>query len=83
MTVENISMASRQHRGKMSAEGPVIKSFGTFKICSHNNQTKVTITTALDTEPFPNESGSEVKVEQVNPTDGSAFLRLIPANGSE
>jgi len=76
----SISMASRQHRGKMSAQGPLIKSFGTFTISGSNDQNTITITTALDSEPFPNETGTKVKVEQVNPADETAFLRLTPVN---
>lgn len=78
-------MASHQHRGKMAAQGPAIKSFGTFRIQEFNGQCRLTISSALEPEPFPTDGGAEVQVEEVIPDDEPAFLRLTPVseNGSE
>jgi len=63
----------------MAAEGPEIKSFGTYLVSEHSGQRKLTLSKSLEHEPFPVSPGSEIKVEQVVPDeDSSAFLRLIP-----
>jgi hypothetical protein len=66
----------------MAAQGPAIKSFGTFSIQEFNGQCRLTISKALDPEPFPTEGGAEVQVEEVIPEDEPAFLRLTPVSGN-
>lgn len=73
-------MASRQFQGKMTAEGPSVKSFGTYSIRGYEDRTEITLTTDLEYEPFPSDQGTELKVEEVIPENGSPFLRLIPVN---
>jgi len=71
-------MASHEYRGMLASEGPSIKSFGTFSVTDHSGQRKLTLSKNLKPEPFPIAAGTEIKVEQVDPDDGSAYLRLIP-----
>jgi len=63
----------------MAAEGPSIKSFGSYLVQDHAGQRVLTLSKALEHEPFPVAAGSEIKVEQVVPGDDEPpFLRLIP-----
>lgn len=63
----------------MASEGPIIKSFGTYLVSEHSGQRKLTLSKALEQEPFPISPGSEIKVEQIVPSDDQpAFLRLTP-----
>jgi len=64
----------------MASEGPVIKSFGTYLVSEHGSQRKLTLSKALEQEPFPISAGSKIKVEQIVPAedDQAAFLRLTP-----
>jgi len=73
-------MASRQHRGMMAAEGPAIKSFGTFVVQDSSGQRTLTLSKALQHEPFPIETGTELKVEQIIGDDEEAYLRLTPVD---
>jgi hypothetical protein len=66
----------------MAVQGPTIKSFGTFAVFKHGDQSLLTLTKNLDNEPFPISAGSKIKVEQVVPDDDDveAYLRLIPVS---
>lgn len=66
----------------MAAQGPAIKSFGTYTVGNHSGQRRLTLTKDLEPEPFPISAGSKIKVEQVIPenTDVDAYLRLIPVS---
>jgi len=71
-------MGTAEYRGMLASDAPVIKSFGTYSVTNHGNQSKVTLSQHLKHEPFPIEAGTEIKVEQVTPDDGKPFLKLTP-----
>ncbi|WP_225334257.1 hypothetical protein [Halomicrobium urmianum] len=58
--------------------GPERKIVGSFKLTGDEDNTRLTISSNLDPEPFPNEKGTKVSVEFVNPDDGPAFLEVHP-----
>lgn len=74
-------MGTRKHRGKMAAQGPIIKSFGTYRVQDVSGQRVLTLSSALAPEPFDISKGAEIKVEQVDPDDEPAFLRLTQVEG--
>ncbi|WP_148414918.1 hypothetical protein [Haloferax sp. KTX1] len=66
---------SSKHRGS----GPVIKSFGLFRLRGNEENTHVTISKRLDTEPFPTELSRGLRAELVIPDDDSIpYLKLHP-----
>jgi len=73
-------MGTAEYRGMSASDAPLIKSFGTFTVVNNGNQSKITLSQHLEHEPFPIDSGAEIKVEQVNPNDGEVFLKLTPVS---
>lgn len=78
-TLVNECMAAR---GRNNRKQPIEtrKIVGSYKIQGVDTNPRITISTDLDDEPFPNHLGQELKVELVIPADEDedSFLELHP-----
>ena len=75
--LENMAARGRKH-GSQATE--VRKIVGSYKLQGSEENPRLTISTELDDEDFPNQLGSELKVELVIPADESAdpYLEVYP-----
>lgn len=73
-------MATQRKRRR---SGAVRKKIGTYALTGNDDNTRLTISTDLDSEPFPTSVGEDVDVELINPDDGHAFLEIHPVGEHE